>query len=411
MSAFVLAIVVLLGFVSTSLLGQELTPPSGWTVRAGDGRFVLEPGNLKPGERVTVELFDSAAPSGDLASFFQAQLQNSSEADRSGCKPRQQPNEVSCVVSDRTSGDRYFHAFKTKDGQYRFMTMLMVPNSLGAMRHLLAIKRITEDAVGNVGRAGSGEVAAAPTDAVPPQAAATTPATADASSPVPASAPAPAVAVDPSFPVPMEAIYLHQEYGYGVGGMMTIEYKPHIFLKDGTVTTDLAYYPASAADMQTWRNRRPQSWGRWQKTDGKIVITWNDPKRKPSTWNKWFVARPGAPSQRLEGFYQALGGGGNTAMGGDVMIAAWNDYAFSADGTVTSGGGSGSYSGGQHTDVSVATRSRKAVRTGRYSMNGHAIDFAYADGEQERKWFYLYPDGHKVIGVGASTYVLKKRKD
>lgn len=93
------------------------------------------------------------------------------------------------------------------------------------------------------------------------------------------------------------------------------------------------------------------------------------------------------------------------------MIAAWNDYAFSPDGTVTSGGGSSTYSGGKHTDVSVASSSRKAARTGRYSANGHAIDFVYADGERERKWFYLYPDGHKVIGVGASIYVLKKRKD
>lgn len=206
----------------------------------------------------------------------------------------------------------------------------------------------------------------------------------------------------------LEGIYLHVEYGYGVGGMVTTNYKPHIFLKDGSVTTDLSFYPATASDVQAWRGRNPRAWGKWSREGSITRIEWNDAKRKPQEWKKWFTARPGDPGMRLSGHYRSMGGGGNTALGGDVMIAAWNNMTFSPDGTVTTGGGSGASSGGGGTGVSVTTRSRKAPQQARYSISGFTMQLERPGQPSETRWFFRYPDSDTVIGIGGSTFVQRK---
>ena len=70
------------------------------------------------------------------------------------------------------------------------------------------------------------------------------------------------------------------------------------------------------------------------------------------------------------------------------------------------GGGSGSFVGGSQT--TVATSAKRRQEEARYSIRGHSLRLTYADGRTETRWFYLYPDGDRVIGVGAGTYVRRK---
>ncbi len=200
----------------------------------------------------------------------------------------------------------------------------------------------------------------------------------------------------------IKGIYLHLVYRYGFGGFAAATYQPYVLLPDGSITDDLAYYPASDADLPRWRAHKPSAWGNWSQTGSKITIHWHDPERKPETWDKWFIARPGKPGQKLSGLFQSVGGGGNIAFGGNVAIAAWSDFRFSPDGTVTSGGGTGGYSGGS--GASVATSSERAPQQARYEINNYSIRLTYPDGRSETRWFFLYPDSDYVIGVGAGTY-------
>lgn len=211
-----------------------------------------------------------------------------------------------------------------------------------------------------------------------------------------------------SYQPPLDGLYLHLKYVIGLGGGLTATYKAHVFLKDGTVTDDLSFYPRSSAELAEWRRRDPRAWGRWTRSGPTISIRWDDPKRKPETWEKWTDTRPGPAGFGLKGRYQSLSGGGNTALGGDVMIAAWSHYEFSPDGTVTSGGGGGGSSGGGGTGVSVVTSGRRAEQRGRYRIDGYSLELEFSDGKNERRWFYLYPDSDRVIGIGNGTYLVRK---
>lgn len=390
---------ILLLFVSIlRLTAEDLAPPNGWAVESQPGVLVFQPKTLRGNERVRVDLYDAAPPEGSLASWFQSRLGSAAvdETVRAGCRPKEKQIEVSCVVSTR-GGDHYVYAIRTRDGQYRFATILMAPNTLGAMRHLAGIQQILGGAAANAGRAGTPR---APVAAAAPSAATQTPARAP-TTPPPVAGAAPAA-------VPLEGLYMIQRYGFGVGGAVTSYYAPYLLLKDGTVTGDLDYVPAGGAGMDLWRSRKPAAWGRWARRGPAIEVTWNDPRRKPETWQKWFHGRPGEPGLALNGHYRSIGGGGNTAFGGDVMVAAWKEMVFSPDGTVVSGGGSGGFSGGGGTGVSVSTSSRQARRESRYRIDGYQIEFAYPDGQRERKWFYLYPDGNSVLGIGDSVLTARR---
>lgn len=199
--------------------------------------------------------------------------------------------------------------------------------------------------------------------------------------------------------IPIHGIYLHAESNYGVGGMAVLTYEAYVLLPDGTLTSDLSFYPRSAADLARWRTIKSKAWGRWTQAAGnELSINWDDPKRKPSQWKKWFVVKPGAKGMTLSGAYRSMGGGGNSALGGTSTIAAWSNMEFAADGTVTTGGGAGSYTSGPG-GTSVATSSKRAPQRVSYEIDGFAITL---DGK--KSWFFRYPDSDNAIGIGDSTF-------
>ncbi len=199
----------------------------------------------------------------------------------------------------------------------------------------------------------------------------------------------------------IEGVYLKLETGFGVGGMVMQEYNPYLFLKDGWVYDDPNEPPADF-DVVASRRLEPKNWGRWQRNGGRISIRWNRTPGSVTTYNSkdFLRAIAGKPTSKLKGRYKSLSGGGNSAMGGGVTIAAWNNINFSSDGRFAQEKGAGSSGNG------VTTNSSSAL-SGTYAIADHTIEFKYADGRTERMFYCVYPpdDGkNNAIIIGAITF-------
>jgi len=382
-----LKLVIWLICIASAAAAQDLAPPQGWNVEKRPGVFIFQPAHLASGQNVEVQIYDAAPLPQDLLRWLTEQMpiNGASGADIASCRPKmRRATEASCITKSG-GADQYWYALKTPDNQARFVHISMAPNTLAGMRYIAPIDRLLKSAEANVGRAG-GEPA--PPVKEPP--------------PVAESLPAAPTSNGASYTVPIEGLYLHLEYIAGVGGGVYPSYEPYILLSDGTITDDLSYYPSSSEDVANWRRKKPRAWGRYARNGSALSIRWDDSRRKPETWDKWFVAKAGTESMRLSGLYQSIGGGGNTSLGGSIIVAAWSNYRFSPDGTVTSDQGSG---GGS---PNVAVLSQQAAKRATYQISSYAIDLQYGDGRRERSWFFRFPDSDDVIGLGAK--VLTKRK-
>ncbi|ULH17007.1 hypothetical protein MF271_17665 (plasmid) [Deinococcus sp. KNUC1210] len=183
-------------------------------------------------------------------------------------------------------------------------------------------------------------------------------------------------------------VYAQQTTGIGVGGMMIQEFDPYLFLKDGTVYND-PYLAPNSFDVKRSRDLEPQKWGRWVRQGKNFQITWGDGDRE--TFEPQLTGTAAKSGQRLSGSYNHLGGGGNTAMGGDVMVAASSTYTFGSDGRFTGGS---SASATTSTVVAGSTHST----AGRYSLSGYNLTLHYDDGGEKRLLFYLVDKDMLHIG-------------
>jgi hypothetical protein len=60
--------------------------------------------------------------------------------------------------------------------------------------------------------------------------------------------------------------------GFGVGGIMTIDFEPLIFLRDGT-SYEISDTALEDVDLATERTAKPRSFGRWKRAGGGFVLT------------------------------------------------------------------------------------------------------------------------------------------
>jgi hypothetical protein len=192
-------------------------------------------------------------------------------------------------------------------------------------------------------------------------------------------------------------VFLNESYTTGVGGMMIIQYDPILLLKDGSARRDLEIPPIDVNLAQDKAAHRAD-WGRWTRQGSKIKVKWSDGESDEVKAS--FKTRPAKPGETLKRAYSSMGGGGNTAMGGDVMTFYSNSYSFRGDGNFAlakSGGGSSS-------SISAGSSSKNG---GRYRLDGHALTLRFNDGKVVRKLFYFYPNDNKsdVIGIGDDAYI------
>ncbi len=188
----------------------------------------------------------------------------------------------------------------------------------------------------------------------------------------------------------LESIYLNQTTGYGVGGGVSVDFDSYAIFQDGTISSDLN------AAIGGVGKRNPKRWGQWQRNGNGFKVTWDSGKTQTLGGKLFYKTFPATSSDTLQGRYLSIGGGGNTALGGNVLTASWKTFTFYADGRFEQGG---SKQGGP--DAS-----------GNYSLNNHRIELRYNNGPVIQTGFYFFPSkGQKTdqsIAIGNDIFARQK---
>ena len=111
-------------------------------------------------------------------------------------------------------------------------------------------------------------------------------------------------------------------------------------------------------------------------------------------------------SRRLKGTYQSIGGGENTAMGGNVLTAAVKDLTFFGDGSF------------EQSNLNYATSPAgigwaRRGKSGSWTLKGSTLTLSYLDSKTVRTTLLLAakpsaPDPLRVLWIGGKDY---KRRD
>ena len=209
----------------------------------------------------------------------------------------------------------------------------------------------------------------------------------------------------------VEGVYFRSATGFGVGGMMIVDFEPLIVLKDGT-TYEIGETALEDVDLAAERMAQPRRFGRWTRKGQGFVLTGAD--GKPADYalgdGSFFRAFPAAADERVARAYRRLSGGGNSAMGGDVAVAVESRYDFRADGRYGRGGSVGAINSGASTGVGTTIGRRRGPEGGRYRLDRHTLTLTGADG-RSRRLFFAYgsqkdpPEiDRDMIFVGDSVY-------
>jgi hypothetical protein len=185
----------------------------------------------------------------------------------------------------------------------------------------------------------------------------------------------------------VSGVYFRSNTTFGVGGMMVMDFLPLVLFKDGTF-----YEVGDAAledvDLKVARAAHPNDWGRWTQQGDRFVLT--DAKGRSDDFKlqdgNFFKAFPASGTGSLSGEYRTIGGGGNTAMGGEVMVAFENRYIFRADGTYSNNRSAGAMNNGSTSGVASTVGSRRGGQ-GRFSVDRYTITLERPDGSSERRFF------------------------
>lgn len=209
-------------------------------------------------------------------------------------------------------------------------------------------------------------------------------------------------------PAELKGIAINLEYTIGVGGGVIPTYEPYLMLADGSIYSDPIISPYKF-DVAKSKQLEPKKWGTWKAVGKTIVINWpSREKNRSETWeDNWFWARPATNGEKITGSYNTISGGGNTALGGNVMVVSAKDITLNKNGqfTMTSMGG-GSNSGDM--GVSSTAYAHKDA-AGTYMLNGFSMELRYNNGQVEQRAFYFYPDSKDVFGIGTRVYTSKSK--
>lgn len=187
----------------------------------------------------------------------------------------------------------------------------------------------------------------------------------------------------------VEGVYFKSYTTFGVGGMMISDFEPVILFRDGS------YYEVEGealedVDLAASRAAKPRIWGRWRKQGDTFLLTdekgrTNDYKLQQGSFFKAFPAE--AAGGKLSRSYKRISGGGNSAIGGTMAIAAQTNFTFAPDGRFTTGSSMGAVG------ANVAASSRRNGGPGRYRIERHSITLTGPDGRPRREFFALGSQG------------------
>jgi hypothetical protein len=187
----------------------------------------------------------------------------------------------------------------------------------------------------------------------------------------------------------VEGVYFKSYTTFGVGGMMISDFEPVVLFRDGT------YYEVEGdaledVDLAASRARKPSIWGRWRKQGDTFLLTDNkgstdDYQLQQGSFFKAFPAE--SAGGKLSRAYKRISGGGNSAIGGTMAIAAQTNYRFAPDGRFSTGSDMGAVG------ANVAASSRRNGGVGRYRIERHSITLTGPDGRPRREFFALGSEG------------------
>jgi hypothetical protein len=218
----------------------------------------------------------------------------------------------------------------------------------------------------------------------------------------------------------VEGVYFRSYTTFGVGGMVIVDFEPLVFFHDGS------YYEVEGPaiedmDLAASRRAKPNKWGRWAKgaDKGADNFTITNSKGKSSQHKlqggSFFKAFPAeAGSNKLAAKYTRVSGGGNSALGGEMTIAAQTNLSFTADGRYMRASSAGAIGSGDKTGVATsAYSSRPASGIGRYRVERYTITLTEPDGKTRRQFFAFgskksppQPDTSMMF-VGDRVYVVR----
>jgi hypothetical protein len=214
----------------------------------------------------------------------------------------------------------------------------------------------------------------------------------------------------------VEGVYFRSYTTFGVGGMVISDFEPLVFFHDGS------YYEVEGPaiedmDLAASRRAKPNKWGRWAKGADNFTLT--NAKGKSSQHKlqggSFFKAFPAeAGSNRLAAKYTRVSGGGNSALGGEMTIAAQTDLSFTADGRYMRASAAGAIGSGKTSGVATSAYSSKpASGIGRYRVERYTITLTEPDGKTRRQFFAFgskksppQPDTSMMF-VGDRVYVVR----
>lgn len=190
----------------------------------------------------------------------------------------------------------------------------------------------------------------------------------------------------------------------GIGGFIALDIYPVVLFRNGDVLTNVEGLSFSGG-LEAHKRANPDEWTRWRRQGGKLQLA------QKSGWEAlpFQTTYPKLPNNfKLDGLFRSLSGAGTVAIGGNQLVAAWQDYRFSADGRVVRGNGAGgsAESGG----TAIATSSTAPNQRGRYRVEGLTLYITYEDGSSERRILITDPkDPKSVIWLDGVSYVRRKQ--
>ncbi|HRE51624.1 MAG TPA: hypothetical protein PK339_09390 [Flavitalea sp.] len=205
----------------------------------------------------------------------------------------------------------------------------------------------------------------------------------------------------------VDRISLLLDYETGYGGAIYPVYNPYVFFTNGTVVKE----PKTAVEDLDHKARSKEEgrWGKWKQAGNKVKIAWDGLNRKgkvETSEKDWpgHQAYPAGATEKLDGAWSTIGGGGNLAFGGSIGIVATKDFRFTPDGRFTTGSMAGISAPGQ------VGRSQKSA-AGSYTLSHHTLELKFDNGQTKKLFFcYMGKEKKDVLRIGGSAYTPSKKK-
>jgi hypothetical protein len=211
----------------------------------------------------------------------------------------------------------------------------------------------------------------------------------------------------------VEGVYFQVTYIVGAGGMPMPDYEPVILFRDGS------YYEIDEAaledvDLAAEKQQHPKRWGHWRLSGEQYALTRSDGRTE--NWKLQdgsFFRAFGADANggQLSGRYKRVSGGGNSALGGSVMVGISSQYSFAPGGQFTGGSTVNASNSGGSTGVSSVTGANRSL-AGAYQLDRFTITMRQPNGRVERQFFAFGSQGKParldtaMIFLGSRTYVV-----